>query len=41
MYGLRFNFDVRNQMGTIVNIDVVQAWKAEVGNIAGWDLRDR
>ena len=40
----RFNFDVRNQMGTIVNIDDVQAWKAalkEVGNISGWDLHDR
>ena len=40
----RFNFVVRNQMGTIVNIDDVQARKAalnEVGNIAGWDIRDR
>ena len=40
----RFNFDVRNQMGTIVNIDDVQAWKAalkEFGNIAGWHVQDR
>ena len=40
----RFNFDVRNQMGTIVNIEDVQAWKAalkEVGNIVGYHLQDR
>ena len=40
----RFNFDLRNQMGTIVNIDDVQAWKAalkEFGNIAGWHVQDR
>ena len=40
----RFIFDVRNQMGTIVNIDDVQAWKAalkEFGNIAGWHVQDR
>ena len=39
----RFNFDVRNQMGTIVNIDDVQAWKAalnEVGNLSGCHIQD-
>ena len=39
----RFNFDVRNQMGTIVNIDDVQAWKAAlnvVGNISGWHIQN-
>ena len=39
----RFNFDVRNQMGTIVNIDDVQAWKAalkNVGSIAGFRIQN-
>ena len=39
----RFNFDVRNQMGTIVNIDDVQAWKAalnEVGNLSGCHIQN-
>nr|XP_023919275.1 TMV resistance protein N-like [Quercus suber] len=39
----KFNFDVRNQMGAIVNIDDMQEWKAaltEVGNIAGWHLEE-
>ena len=39
----RFNFDVRNQMGTIVNIDDVHAWKAalnKVGNLAGWHIQN-
>ena len=40
----RFNFDVRNQMGTIVNIEDVQAWKAalkEVANTAGWHMHSK
>ena len=39
----RFNFDVRNQMGTIVNIDDVEAWKDalnEVGNLSGWHIQN-
>ncbi|KAF3945706.1 hypothetical protein CMV_027943 [Castanea mollissima] len=38
----RFNFDVRNQMGTIVNIDDVQAWKAAlkvISHLAGWHVK--